>query len=118
MSLREPPSAIKRGKKEEIADKPEGCSESVYFVKNREGRAGYYVGHDAGYGYSSHAVQDSDFKGFYNSFKVAVTKEQPLRFHTFLEDDKCTLVFDINFQECPTYRLDGDDVSCLASNTA
>ena len=40
LSLGEPPSAMKKGKKEEIADKPEGCSESVYFVKNREGRAG------------------------------------------------------------------------------
>jgi hypothetical protein len=47
---------MKKGKKEEIADKPKSCRESVYFVKNCEGRAGYWVGHDAGYGYSSHAV--------------------------------------------------------------
>jgi hypothetical protein len=66
---------MKKGKKEEISDKLKGCRESVYFVKNREGRAGYWVGHDAGYGYPSHAVQYSDFKGFYNSFKVAVTKD-------------------------------------------
>ena len=56
-----------RRAKRRRADKPEGCREFVYFVKNRESRAGYWIGHGAGYGYPSHAVQYSDFKGFYKS---------------------------------------------------
>ena len=58
-------------------------------------------------------AQYNDFKGFYDSVKSDIKKKQPLRFHIFLKDDKCALVFDVDFDPHATFRLEGDKASCL-----
>jgi hypothetical protein len=54
-------------------------------------------------------VQYENFEGFYKSLE----KSKSPRFHTFLDDNKCTLVFDLDWPCCPDFELVGTDATTL-----
>lgn len=93
----------------DVDDKPFGCEQSVYHVNSRLNKPWFWVSHDAGYGYPSHAVQYESSEGFYKSLEDSKSP----RYHTFFDDNKCTLVFVLDWPCCPDFKPVGTDATTL-----